>query len=323
MRRNTDISSRLQWAEYEGAMKQLILGTALWGWSVNRETAFALLDAFYSRGFRWVDTAANYPIDKNQDHLGLAEKFLAQWLAAHGVRDLRVVAKIGSVSNDGGPAADLSPARIERLALRYHSLFEGNLAFLSVHWDNRDKPEDIAATLEALSQAGGSSVIGLSGILHPEVYAGEGRRLKLRFITQAKHNVFVSDLPRYAPLAQLSSFWVYGLNCGGLGFSPGGEAFSSMSLRQVKNPLAGAVRDSLLRFSGSAEKEYGIALGSFNRLGMAFAYGSPGVDGLIIGPSKVSQFEESAVCFADLSRCAGVVRLASAIARAAMADSTQ
>jgi aryl-alcohol dehydrogenase-like predicted oxidoreductase len=46
---------------------QLLLGTAMWGWTVSRPTCFDLLDTFYAAGFRQVDAAVNYPINKNPD----------------------------------------------------------------------------------------------------------------------------------------------------------------------------------------------------------------------------------------------------------------
>ncbi len=81
----------------------LILGTAMWGWTTPRETAFAMLDEWYSRGFREVDTATNYPIDRDPEHFRLAEKILLEWIAAHGVTDLEVMMKIGSVNNLRSP----------------------------------------------------------------------------------------------------------------------------------------------------------------------------------------------------------------------------
>jgi len=44
---------------------QPLLGTAMWGWTVSRPVCFDLLDTFYAAGFRQIDAAVNYPINKN------------------------------------------------------------------------------------------------------------------------------------------------------------------------------------------------------------------------------------------------------------------
>ena len=63
---------------------ELVLGTAMWGWTVDKVTAFQLLDAWYAAGQRKVDTATNYPIDRVPEHFRLAEQILAEWIRANG-----------------------------------------------------------------------------------------------------------------------------------------------------------------------------------------------------------------------------------------------
>ena len=75
-------------------MKDLVLGTAQWGWTIDRQTAFSLLDFWLEPGERHVDAATNYPIDKNPAHFRLSEQMLSEYLAAHGLHDLRIVMKL-------------------------------------------------------------------------------------------------------------------------------------------------------------------------------------------------------------------------------------
>ena len=44
--------------------KTLVLGTALWGWGVDRNEAYKLLESFFENGGAVVDTSTNYPINK-------------------------------------------------------------------------------------------------------------------------------------------------------------------------------------------------------------------------------------------------------------------
>ena len=60
----------------------LILGTAMWGWTTSPAMAMTLLDQFYAAGGRAVDTATNYPINKNPGDFRQAERMLADWIRA-------------------------------------------------------------------------------------------------------------------------------------------------------------------------------------------------------------------------------------------------
>ncbi|TFK39058.1 hypothetical protein BDQ12DRAFT_722898 [Crucibulum laeve] len=48
--------------------------------SMNKESSFKLLDAYYNNGGNFIDTASNY-----QD--GSSEEFISEWAEKHGVRD--------------------------------------------------------------------------------------------------------------------------------------------------------------------------------------------------------------------------------------------
>ena len=53
--------------------------------SMNKESSFKLLDAFYEAGGNFIDTASNY-----QD--GTSEMFIGEWLEERGIRDQMVIA---------------------------------------------------------------------------------------------------------------------------------------------------------------------------------------------------------------------------------------
>ena len=57
--------------------------------AMNKETSFALLDAFHAAGGNFVDTANNYQDESS-------EEFLGEWMESRGIRDQIVVAtKVG------------------------------------------------------------------------------------------------------------------------------------------------------------------------------------------------------------------------------------
>jgi aryl-alcohol dehydrogenase-like predicted oxidoreductase len=284
-----------------GSKKDLILGTALWGWSIDKPAAFALLDSYYKEGFRWLDTATNYPIDRNPEHHRLAEKMLAQWAQDRKVFDLSLIVKVGSLSNDGSPVNDLTPEFIRHAHGKYRTLFGTNLDGLWIHWDNRDSLENISATLSALREVSPSQPVGLSGIRYPELYAKAGRDLDLRFRIQIKHNLLSSALAHYKGLRERSTFYAYGLNAGGLSLTPSSSESSSMRLRHIDPAVLSRLRPRIEAFiQESREAGSSRQWSTLNQIAMLYAYGSPELSGMIIGPSKLEQLAESISCFRQL-----------------------
>jgi len=284
-----------------GSKKDLFLGTALWGWSIDKPAAFALLDSFYTEGFRWVDTATNYPIDKNPEHHRLAERMLAQWAQDRSVCDLRVIVKVGSVSNDESSANNLTPDFIRRAHKQYQTLYGKNLDSLWIHWDNRDSLEDISATLAALREVSPNQPVGLSGIRYPELYAKAGHDLDLRFRIQVKHNLLSSALAHYQGLRVRSTFYAYGLNAGGLSLTSSSSESSSIRLRHIDPAVLSRLRPGIEAFiQESREAGSRLQLRTLNQIAMLHAYGSPELSGMIIGPSKLEQLAESISFFRQL-----------------------
>ncbi len=80
-------------------MKRLLLGTATWGWTVSPKEAYRLLDAWLGKGYRHIDTATNYPINKNPGDFRASEKILLEYVRAQGLTDLDITMKVGSLNN--------------------------------------------------------------------------------------------------------------------------------------------------------------------------------------------------------------------------------
>lgn len=80
----------------------LVLGGNVFGWTADRTTSFAILDAFLAAGFNAIDTADVY----NRFAPGLAggesETVIGQWMRDRGVRDRLVVVTKGGLSMGEG-----------------------------------------------------------------------------------------------------------------------------------------------------------------------------------------------------------------------------
>src|SRR6185503_8160114 len=70
----------------------LILGGNVFGWTVSRDDAFALLDAFVDRGGCAIDTADVYPRWAPGCKGGESEEISGAWLAARKQRDRVIIA---------------------------------------------------------------------------------------------------------------------------------------------------------------------------------------------------------------------------------------
>ena len=140
--------------------KDLILGTSLWGWTVKKKECFKILDIFYNNGYRWIDTATNYPINSDKKYFRYAENLIAEWIKNNDINDLKIISKIGSLNNLGGSNVNLSYSFILMNYEYYLDKFHSCLKNIMVHWDNRDSKLSIESTINALKIIDGGHIEG-------------------------------------------------------------------------------------------------------------------------------------------------------------------
>ncbi len=284
--------------------KILLMGTAQWGWTVSKQTAFELLDAWLNAGHQGLDAATNYPINKIPADFRASEKILAEYLLTHGIQDLNITVKIGSLSNMRSPDVNLSPSFLIMMAEEYHRIFGSNLKGIMIHWDNRSEKEEIDRTLETLARIQNDLGLrlGLSGIKFPEVYAQAARGAGLAFDLQVKHNVFQSDLARYAPLfADANRIFAYGINAGGVQLEGPYPAASTFLARggnpdQVL-PALQQIREYVPQWNTAFVRP---PIRTMNQLGLLFAGLNPMIQGLVLGFSGLAQLQTTLNFWRDL-----------------------
>lgn len=276
---------------------QLLLGTALWGWTTPDTVCFQLLDRFYALGGRVVDTATNYPINRQPDDFRRAERILAQWLKTNGIADMEVMMKIGSINNMRTPDHNLSPSFLLLCADEYGQLFGTNLRTLMVHWDNRADAAAIAETLDVLRDFKATGLdVGLSGIQHPDVYAQLWPQYGLGTVPiQIKHNLLHSDWPRYAPLHAHGRFIAYGINAGGLKlphetYAPNASLLARGGGADAHLPLVTALAAAQSTWANDTQRPTPDRM---NHLGMLYAALHPAVGGIILGVSQTEQLDDA------------------------------
>ena len=300
--------------------KTLLLGTAQWGWTVPKKEAFQLLDTWLAAGHRHLDCATNYPINRNPADFRAAEKILLEYLQAHGLHDIHLTMKIGSLDNLRSPEVNLAPSFIQMMTEEYRRLFGANLRGIMFHWDNREEVEEIRASLEALQRLQEEHEIrpGLSGIAHPEAYAMANEDLGLSFDIQLKHNVLQSDLERYAPFFKIRPTdpkpafetaatplsgqaeggvhrcFAYGINAGGVKLEPPYPAESTFLARggqpEKVAPLLEKINAALPDWNTAYVRP---PVKTMNHLGLIYAGLHPGISGILLGVSSVAQLRET------------------------------
>lgn len=135
----------------------ITLGTAPFGTSITRETAFSILDAFLDRGGQVIDTAAVYG-------MGISERTVGDWLRARGTRSRVMISTKG-----GHPSLPDWSKRITEKDIRLD--MESSLRNLDtdcvdvyfLHRDDEGKPvAEIMPILDALVREGKTRLIGAS-----------------------------------------------------------------------------------------------------------------------------------------------------------------
>ena len=134
-------------------VSRLCLGANVFGWTADRDTSFAVLDAFTTAGGNFVDTADSYFWRAPGNSGGESETIIGEWLAGRGRRDDVVIAtKVGSWPQRPG----LSAANIA--AACDDSLRRLRTDHIDLYYAHRDDPdtaqEETADAFDALVKAG-------------------------------------------------------------------------------------------------------------------------------------------------------------------------
>lgn len=139
----------------------LVFGGNVFGWTLDTDGSYAVLDAFYEAGGRMIDTAEGYSSWIPGNKGGESETILGLWLESRGVRQDML---IGTKTGMGGPPGALAP---EKLA----SALEGSLErlrtdYVDLYYAHRDEPQtpqdEVAAGFDALVKAGKVRSLGAS-----------------------------------------------------------------------------------------------------------------------------------------------------------------
>ena len=139
----------------------IILGGNVFGWTVSRDDAFTLLDAYVDKGGRAVDTADVYPAWVPGNRGGESEEIIGAWLAARKQRDRVIVStKVAKWPAFRGLSANNINAAIEGSLRRLQT------DYIDVYYAHEDDPAieqaEYLAAFDALVKAGKVRTLGAS-----------------------------------------------------------------------------------------------------------------------------------------------------------------
>lgn len=287
-------------------MKELCLGTAMWGWSIEKSTAFNILDVYYRAGYRYVDTAFNYPINSDPSCLSLAVKYVSEWQKANKVYDLKVVYKFGALSNSKSAQQNLSASNVQLSFECAKKLLGSNLYQMMVHWDNRGVVSDVEETINAMRSLSSDVSLGFSGIRHGELYAKVLASVLsgCSFDIQVKSNFIHQGENEYKSLFDLNSnFWAYGISQGGLKL----EASDYRKNSYVSLVREGAYHEKNMNEETVAMIKLALrdneVLKNIYHYAIAYCEQNPRLVGYIVSPSSLQQMEEVILLRKQLNRC--------------------
>jgi aryl-alcohol dehydrogenase-like predicted oxidoreductase len=140
---------------------RLCLGGNVFGWTADRDTSFAVLDAYVAAGGNFVDTADSYFWRAPGNSGGESESLIGEWMASRGNRDSVVVAtKVGSWPERKGLSAKNIAEAVD------DSLRRLRTDHIDLYYAHRDDPdtaqEETADAFDALVRAGKVRAIAAS-----------------------------------------------------------------------------------------------------------------------------------------------------------------
>jgi aryl-alcohol dehydrogenase-like predicted oxidoreductase len=281
------------------AIAPLILGGNVFGWTADRATSFAVLDAFVAGGGTMIDTADVYSAWVPGHQGGESESVIGDWLNASGKHGaVQIATKVGMLPGDGG--AKLAPARIAAAcdaSLKRLGVETIDLYF--AHQDDADVPQE--AVLEAfgkLVDAGKVGVIGASNFsaarLKSALDLATAHRLPHYHVLQPEYNLvsrhgFEGELQDLCVAHNIGVVPYFGLASGFLTGKYRCTADLGKSVRGTR--LAGLIDDKLgvLTVMDAIAVESGATLA---QIALAWLAAQPGVTAPIASATSVTQMEE-------------------------------
>ena len=277
----------------------LVLGGNVFGWTADKTTSFAVLDAFVAGGGTMIDTADVYSAWAPGHKGGESETVIGEWLKASGKRGaVQIATKVGMLPGEGG--AKLAPARIAAACdASLTRLGIDTIDLYFAHQDDEDVPQE--AALEAFSKlidAGKIRVVGASNFsaarLKSALDLATAHRLPHYHALQPEYNLvsrhkFEGELQDLCVTHNIGVVPYYGLASGFLTGKYRSNADLSKSVRGGRMQPMIDGKQGVLAAMDSVAEETGATLA---QIALAWLAAQPGITAPIASATSVAQMDE-------------------------------
>ena len=285
-------------------VSELALGTMQFGWTADKESAFAIMDTYVEAGGNLIDTANIYSNWAEGNPGGVSEAIIGRWLAARKNRhDVVLATKVRGRMWDGANGEGLSRAHIMRAAEEsLRRLGTDTIDLYQTHWYDAGTPiEETMRALDDLIRAGKVRYVGCSN--HPAwrlaeaLWASDRNGLASYVSLQPHYNLaYRAEFEReMADLVEAHSIGV-------ISYSPLGGGFLTGKYRRDSPPVASARAEGIQK-RYHADRNFAL-LDRMDEIGRAHGQGilqvalawllsKPLVTAPIVGANRVEQLQGS------------------------------
>jgi aryl-alcohol dehydrogenase-like predicted oxidoreductase len=171
-------------------VSRLCLGANVFGWTADRDTSFAVLDAYTAAGGNFIDTSDSYMWRIPGNSGGESETIIGDWTADRGNRDDVVIAtKVGSLPARPGLSAANITAAVEDSLRRLRT---DRIDLYYAHKDDPDTAqEETLDAFDGLVRAGKVRALGASN------FSAERLRSALEISARDGLTSYVALQPHY------------------------------------------------------------------------------------------------------------------------------
>lgn len=158
------MENKRQIANSDLFIEPIIFGGNVFGWTLNEEQSFGILDRFVDLGFNAIDTANNYSHWVPGNKGGESETIIGNWLKQRGNRDdLILMTKVGGrFGYDSKPNTKASYIK-EQVELSLQRMQTDYIDLYQTHYDDVETPiEETLRAYEDLIKEGKVRYIGAS-----------------------------------------------------------------------------------------------------------------------------------------------------------------
>ncbi|MEI2263827.1 aldo/keto reductase [Erwinia sp. CGal63] len=279
----------------------LTFGGNVFGWTVDQQTSFSLLDALVEKGLFFIDTADCYSRWAPGNQGGESETIIGNWLKKTGKRNQIVLAtKVGMEMGEG--KTGLAPAylrqaveaSLRRLQTDYIDLYQA-------HRDDSDTPlQETLATFDALIKEGKVRAIGASNYsaerLAEALKISEAQNLARYETLQPEYNLYdrqqyESGLEQVARQNELGVINYYSLASGFLSGKYRSRADASKSKRG-EGVVDKYLNDRGLRILQALDDVAEESQATPTQVALAWQIARPGITAPIVSVTSLAQLEE-------------------------------